>query len=64
MGGWPAASSNAWGTKHADGGAPGAQKGGVTDPGPPPARTAIPWMGPPEKWMVGDFTPATYSPQG
>eukprot|EP00972_Heterocapsa_arctica_P048535 7153598-Heterocapsa_arctica.AAC.1 len=55
MGGWPAASSN---------GSPGAQKGGVADPGPPPARTVTPFMGPPEHWVVGDYTPATYTTQG
>eukprot|EP00972_Heterocapsa_arctica_P071659 10585525-Heterocapsa_arctica.AAC.1 len=64
MGGWPAAGSNPWGMKQTDGGAPGAQNAGVADPGPPPARTATPWMGPPEKWVAGQFTPATYSRQG
>eukprot|EP00972_Heterocapsa_arctica_P083144 12252664-Heterocapsa_arctica.AAC.1 len=64
MGGWPASGSNPWGTKQADGGAPGAQKEGVEDPGPPPARTATPCMGPPEKWVAGQFTPATYTNLG
>eukprot|EP00972_Heterocapsa_arctica_P084330 12423285-Heterocapsa_arctica.AAC.1 len=64
MGGWPAQSSNYWGLKQADGGAPGAQKGGATDPGPPPTQTSTPWMGPPVNWAAGDYTPASYTTQG
>eukprot|EP00972_Heterocapsa_arctica_P108283 15946650-Heterocapsa_arctica.AAC.1 len=48
----------------ADGGAAGVQNGGVTDPGPPPAWTEIPWMGPPVQWFAGQYTPATYTSQG
>eukprot|EP00972_Heterocapsa_arctica_P051639 7597444-Heterocapsa_arctica.AAC.1 len=53
MGGWPAASSTG-----PTGGTSGGQTPGVMDPGPPPAQTATPFMGPPKNWVVGDYMPA------
>eukprot|EP00972_Heterocapsa_arctica_P028189 4146471-Heterocapsa_arctica.AAC.1 len=55
MGGWPAVGGSA---KVPPRGPPGGYTPGVMDTGPPPARTAIPFMGPPKNWVVGDYTPA------
>eukprot|EP00972_Heterocapsa_arctica_P113059 16435115-Heterocapsa_arctica.AAC.1 len=60
MGGWPALGGSATGPT---GGPPGGYTPGVMEPGPPP-RTATPWMGPSKNWMVGDYTPATYTKFG
>eukprot|EP00972_Heterocapsa_arctica_P103695 15282169-Heterocapsa_arctica.AAC.1 len=61
MGGYTAGgSSSQYGGQNQEGEAPGGQKGGVTNPGPPPLQSQTDCNGPPQQWHTGQWIPATW----